>query len=151
MKTTTFHIYHIPGVKIGASTEPGKRVAKQGYAEFEILEEHTDIYIVSLREQELQKEYGYRVDTAPYYSSYNKRSAMGTSGGLSKSEAKIAATLRNRTTWANTSKYRDREKVLYNAKNNGGTGKIRDCIYCGRSMNLMNIGRHENVCKQKNK
>lgn len=146
----TYYIYHIPGIKIGCTTEPNKRVNDQGYSNFEILEQHTDIYIASTREQELQKEYGYRVDTVPYYSSYNHRGVMGTKGGLSKSEAKINAVLNNRTTWANTSKYRNKEKVLYNAKNNGGTGKIRNCMYCDRPINLMNIGRHENKCKLKN-
>lgn len=154
----TYYIYHILDFiqkdgsigKIGCSTEPKKRINSQGYSNFEILEQHIDIYIASEREQELQKQYGYKVDTAPYYSSYNQRGVMGSIGGLSKSQAKINAVLNNRTTWANTAKFRDKEKVLYNAKYNGGTLKVRDCVYCGRTINLMNIGRHENICKLKN-
>jgi hypothetical protein len=69
----TYYIYHIPGVKIGVSTNAEKRVNEQGYTEFEILEEHTDIHLVSDREQELQKEYGYSVDRSPYYNSYIQR------------------------------------------------------------------------------
>ena len=61
-----YYIYHIKGVKIGVSTEPQIRVKNQGYIDFEILEEHTDINLVSNRETELQKEYGYRVDRVPY-------------------------------------------------------------------------------------
>jgi len=62
-----YYIYHVKGVKIGVSYEPEKRVAKQGYSDYEILEEHTDIYEVSKRERELQRQYGYPVDTHPYY------------------------------------------------------------------------------------
>ena len=68
-----YYIYHIPGVKIGVSTEPNKRVKDQGYTEYDILEKHTDIYLVSDREQELQKEYGYKVDKNPYYTSKRNR------------------------------------------------------------------------------
>ena len=67
-----YKIYHMPGVKIGVSTNPKRRVQRQGYSEYEILEEHSCIYTVSDREQELQKEYGYKVDKCPYYISYKK-------------------------------------------------------------------------------
>ena len=53
----TYYIYHIPGVKIGCTTEPKNRVEKQGYTEYEILEEHTDIYLVSERERESDEIY----------------------------------------------------------------------------------------------
>lgn len=76
-----YYIYHIVGIKIGCSVEPEERVRDQGYSEYEILEEHTDIRIASKRERELQREYGYKVDTIPYYQSYERRSAMGKSGG----------------------------------------------------------------------
>ena len=61
-----YYIYHIPNVKIGCSTNPKKRVNQQGYQSFEILETHDCIDSVSVREQELQKEYGYTVDDALY-------------------------------------------------------------------------------------
>ena len=75
-----YSIYHIKGVKIGVSTQPEVRVERQGYTDFEILETHTDIYKVSEREIELQKEYGYPVDQVPYYKSY-EWCAKGASGG----------------------------------------------------------------------
>lgn len=69
-----FYIYHIPGVKIGCTTEPNKRIIKdQGFGNYEILEQHTDIYIASDREQELQRQYGYKVDASPYWNSYQSR------------------------------------------------------------------------------
>ena len=62
-----YHIYHIEGVKIGCSDNPKKRVKVQGYNEYTILETHDDIITASMRERELQKEYGYRVDSSDYY------------------------------------------------------------------------------------
>jgi hypothetical protein len=64
---TKYYIYHIPSVKIGVSTKPDKRVAKQGYSDYEILETHTCIMKVSEREQELQMQYGYKVDRTSYH------------------------------------------------------------------------------------
>jgi hypothetical protein len=70
-----YKIYHVPGIKIGCSTQPKIRVKQQGYSNFEVLEEHEDIYVATDRERELQKEYGYRVDECPYYKSYAIRRA----------------------------------------------------------------------------
>ena len=64
-----YYIYHIKGVKIGCSKNPQSRTSQQGATEYEILETHTDIHIASQRELELQKEYGYKVDTTTYYNS----------------------------------------------------------------------------------
>ena len=73
----TYYIYHIPDFvhkdgsigKIGCTMNPNKRPLDQGYSEWEILEEHSDVYIVSNREIELQKQYDYPVDTVPYWKS----------------------------------------------------------------------------------
>jgi NTP pyrophosphatase (non-canonical NTP hydrolase) len=65
----TYCIYHIPGKKIGVANDVQERVVRQqGYSEdeFEILEMSEDIGYISTREQELQKYYGYRVDTQRY-------------------------------------------------------------------------------------
>jgi hypothetical protein len=61
-----YYIYHIPGIKIGCSKNPKRRVKAQGYTEFIILETHTDIQIASEREISLQKEYGFKIDNTPY-------------------------------------------------------------------------------------
>jgi hypothetical protein len=68
-----YYIYHIPGIKIGCSSQPEQRVADQNFVDFEILESHEDIYVASDREQKLQRQYGYRVDTSPYWSSVQNR------------------------------------------------------------------------------
>ena len=69
----TYYIYHIPGIKIGCTNQPEKRMSDQGFTEWEILETHTDIHEASNREMELQEEYGYRIDNVPYWQSVENR------------------------------------------------------------------------------
>ena len=62
-------IYHIPGKKIGVTSDLYERVTnQQGYetGEYEVIESSNDIDYISKRELELQKKYGYRVDLKPY-------------------------------------------------------------------------------------
>jgi NTP pyrophosphatase (non-canonical NTP hydrolase) len=64
-----YYIYHIPGKKIGVTSNLWNRVTvQQGYkpSEYEILEESSDIDYVSFRELELQRDYGYKVDIKLY-------------------------------------------------------------------------------------
>ena len=60
-----------------------RRIQAQGYTieEIEVLEEHTDIHRVSLREHQLQREYGYKVDTVPYSQTISIVSQGGKIGG----------------------------------------------------------------------
>ena len=65
----TYYLYHIPGKKIGITTNLKKRVEEQqGYneGEYDIILSTEDINIVSQAEISLQKAYGYRVDETPY-------------------------------------------------------------------------------------
>ena len=65
----TYCIYHIPGKKIGVTTNPDDRITRQqGYDEheYEILEMSDDIDYISKREIQLQKKYGYKVDRKLY-------------------------------------------------------------------------------------
>lgn len=64
-----YYIYHIPGKKIGVTRNLSSRVTQQqGYAEgeYEVLFVSDDIKQVSLLEVELQKTFGYPVDTVLY-------------------------------------------------------------------------------------
>tara|TARA_B100000287_G_scaffold149937_1_gene141658 strand:+ start:920 stop:1708 length:789 start_codon:yes stop_codon:yes gene_type:complete len=64
-----YHIYHIPGKKIGVTRNLNKRVTLiQGYKEneYEVLESSKDINYISEKELELQKLYGYKVDRKLY-------------------------------------------------------------------------------------
>lgn len=67
-----YYIYHVPGVKIGCSQNIKKRMQSQKFTNYEILEEHYDVYKASNREQELQKQYGYKVDRIPYWMSLKR-------------------------------------------------------------------------------
>jgi hypothetical protein len=95
----TYYIYHIPNFvrkdgslgKIGCTYKSIlERAEEQGYREVELLETHTDIYIASDREIELQLQYDYKVDSIPYWQSIeNNREGLtkeacskgGTIGG----------------------------------------------------------------------
>ena len=68
-----YYIYHIPGHKIGCTSDLQKRMQDQGFTTWEILEVHTDIYEASNREIELQKEYGLPVDAVQYWQSVKNR------------------------------------------------------------------------------
>ena len=62
-------LYHIPGKKIGCTTDLYNRVTdQQGYepGEYEVIEKSNDIDYISKREIELQKKYGYIFDRVPY-------------------------------------------------------------------------------------
>ena len=65
----TYYLYHIPGKKIGVTTNLEERVHKQqGYypGEYEIIEQSDDIEFISEGERIMQKFYGYRVDDVLY-------------------------------------------------------------------------------------
>ncbi len=84
-----YTIYHIPGIKIGCTNNIKRRIKEQGYNEYTILEEHTDIETANKREKELQKEYGYKVETNNYINMI-KTQKIGSSIGNCKKYRKIA-------------------------------------------------------------
>ena len=65
----TYYLYHIPGKKIGVTTDLKRRVEdQQGYGpgEYKIIEQSDDIDFISAGELIMQKCYGYKVDEVPY-------------------------------------------------------------------------------------
>jgi len=69
MKDITYYIYHIPGKKIGVTTNLKSRVEdQQGYGpgEYEILARRHDISEAAKYEAIYQRLYGYPVDIIPY-------------------------------------------------------------------------------------
>ena len=65
----TYYLYHIPGKKVGVTTNLEERVHKQqGYypGEYEIIETSDDIDFISAGEIIMQRCYGYKVDEVPY-------------------------------------------------------------------------------------
>jgi len=64
-----YYLYHIPGVKIGVTTNLEDRVERQQGCypeEYEVIMSTTDIDLISEKERQLQKAYGYRVDMKLY-------------------------------------------------------------------------------------
>ena len=71
----TYFIYHIPGKKIGVTSDLNSRVTiTQGYNpdEYEVLDQSEDIDYISEKEIELQKSYGYKVDRKLYKNLFKK-------------------------------------------------------------------------------
>ncbi len=71
-----YKIYHIPGVKIGCTTNVKKRVEEeQGYkpGEYDILYETDDIVEASEAERNLQKELKYKTDIKLYKDLFRKK------------------------------------------------------------------------------
>lgn len=77
-----YYIYHIPGKKIGVSRNLNNRVTvMQGYktGEYEVLDQSDDIFYISKREIELQKSYGYKVDSTLYMNLFKSTENMVSS------------------------------------------------------------------------
>ena len=91
-----YYIYHIPTYtqhngsvgKIGCSHQPKYRVKQQGYTEYEILEVYDSLEIASKREIELQIEYGYLKDSAPYSNIVNAQKLGSIIGNNKKNRLK---------------------------------------------------------------
>lgn len=74
-----YYLYHIPGKKIGLTTNLNNRVTKQqGYkfGEYEVLEASDNLSYISNKEIELQKRYGYKIDRQTYESLIKKNKQM---------------------------------------------------------------------------
>ena len=76
-----YYIYHIDGVKIGCTKDLTKRMRDQGFTDWEILEEHTDINLASTREIELQTEFGLPIDKIPYWKTIEHAQSGSVLGG----------------------------------------------------------------------
>lgn len=77
-----YYIYHIPGRKIGCTTNLQRRVTEQqGYKEneYEVLLETEDIDEASNAESILQQEYGYKKDLKLYKNLFKKKMKKHTS------------------------------------------------------------------------
>jgi len=77
--TGKYKVYHIPGIKVGCTTDIQKRVVEtQGYkqGEYEILFETNDIAEASNAERTLQKDFGYKVDRSLYKDLFKKNKKM---------------------------------------------------------------------------
>jgi hypothetical protein len=154
-----YFIYHVEGIKIGCSTQPEIRVKQQNYSEFKILEEHTDIYVASDREQELQKQYGYRVDECPYWKSYEAAIGRRTIEGMRKGgkvmgEYMVKTGLLNKARLKSNevrrgSKHSDEAKMKIKFKAMGNSNKPTIAISVFDKMNNL-IGNYNSITSAAN-
>jgi len=82
LKKGKYKIYHIPGVKVGCTTNIQRRVIEaQGYkpGEYEILFETDNVAEASHAEKQLQKDLGYKVDRKLYKDLFKKTMNKHTS------------------------------------------------------------------------
>jgi hypothetical protein len=132
----TYYIYHIPGVKIGCSIEPRPRIKRQGYSNFEILEEHTDIYVASNREKELQKQFGYQTDDTLYWMTIKIATFESSSKG-GKTGGKIGGSIGGKHTSPNGGKVGGKTTC----------GRVYTCD-CGRVIKGISYFVHLKTCKK---
>ena len=154
-----YYIYHIEDIKIGCTTQPIKRTKEQGFLEYNILETHTDIYIASDREIELQKQYGLPVDKMPYWKSYQAL----RNGTTTKSSSDGGKTCGNINKQSGHIKKLGLTYGKINGDNNVKTGHIQKlgkqrssllnktiitCPHCNKNGNFPNMKRwHFDNCK----
>ena len=147
-----YYIYHIPGIKIGCTSDLEKRMSDQGFTEWDILETHTDIYEVSDREIQLQKDYGLPVDTEPYYVTVEKRLLATEAGHTTEAKAKRSQSLLGNTNGAGLKGIPKSEEWKTKMDFGGNFNNKRvTCEYCDHPpMNVGNYTRwHGDNCKHK--
>ena len=120
-----------------------RRMSDQRFTEWEILEEHTDIYEASDREIQLQKDYGLPVDKVPYWQTVENNSK----GGWSENAW-------NAMKLANTGIKRNFSKTHQSkAGKNGGksiANQIHTCPHCSAQIKGRVYHRwHGDNCKHK--
>jgi hypothetical protein len=167
-----YSIYHIPTIKIGCSNEVDIRVKNQGYTEYEILEEHTNIFVASDREMELQKEYGYAVDKVPYWKTIVFGKTAYTKTPRPNKKKVVVETIEERTIrlkqWHNDMKQRkvgcyDKQNSLkaglvskekfsipvlaYEYPSMKFIGEYTSAKDCGKKLGISNIGNIRNILK----
>ena len=93
-----YTIYHIPGIKVGCSIEPDKRVRAQGYDSYEVLEVISTIEEASEREIYWQIKLGYGRDCTITYQHMMKVCAIAHTPEVYK---KIKETRKTSKAWNN--------------------------------------------------
>jgi len=86
---TKHYIYEIFGKKIGATNDIKKRMYQQNIkeGEYRVIEEHSSAKTASIREMELQKEYGYPIDRIPYWKTLKNQKKSTTPQAIAKKVA----------------------------------------------------------------
>jgi hypothetical protein len=154
----TYYIYHIPTYKwksgkigkIGCTEQkPVKRVKNQGYTDFEVLEQHEDIHLASNREQELQKQYGYPVDSMPYWKTIKTATPEGCrKGGKIAVESGQLKKVRSLGGKKGGKRNVESGHIFQLGKMNAEL--VKTCPHCGKTIKGLNYKRwHGNNCKSR--
>ena len=147
---------------------PKKRVKAQGYDAFEVLEKYIDKDAASDREIELQKQYGYKVDTIPYHIFVNGKNQQ--LGGIKGNGGKVVMAgphgQRIRSMGGKVGGKITAAKMTFEQRSHAGKlggksssenletfmGGYITCKHCNKTMNVGNHNRwHGNNCKNKRK
>jgi ribosomal protein L37AE/L43A len=131
-----YYIYHIPGEKIGCTMNYPERPASQS-DNYELLETHTDIYVASERETELQKEYGLRCrSNTPYYVSMERARVAASKSATSPN--RFGATLSE-----------DHKQKLHAHIGDHNKSKV-ECPHCSKVGQRAAMGRwHFDNCRNR--
>jgi len=134
-----YYIYHVPGIKIGCTINPKRRIInQQGYKSYEILEQHEDVYIANTREKELKIQYGYNIDKKDYIQCNKMRSNI-------TQESKHGLKLGSKKGGMVTGKLHVESGLLERIRS---IEKL--CPYCNRIIKGPNYNRwHGDKCKAK--
>lgn len=177
-----YKIYHIPDYvhpcgevgKVGLTEQDVEKRMKGNHKKslkpfefWEVLEEHDDKYTASMREIELQREYGYLVDDIPYHKSVNKEKVQSKGGKTQPIEYKRAGGLKNsKEHLSKAGKIgglgRAKQMTFEDFSNAGKVGgKVASknldtfmggyltCPHCNKTMNKGNYNRwHGDNCKK---
>jgi len=141
-KKIKYYIYHIDGVKIGCTKQLNRRMRLQHQTKYSVLEVHTDIYLASDREQELQKQFGYRVDRQPYYKTISiSKKGCEQAGLKAKSTGQLykAAII--------SASNRCKAVIAYDYKTNQCLGEFNSAKEANDYFNLTGSGNINKVCK----
>jgi hypothetical protein len=158
-----YYIYHIAGVKIGCSKNPKQRVKKQGFTEYTILEQHEDINVVSIREIELQKEYGYTIDNTLYSQTVSSPTIEGTqkggqNGALKKWQLENPELYEEIQKKAQYLGGKARGSIQGNINKENGhmsnlgnkmvvyNNRTQECFYCGMITRGVGVHKHKTKC-----
>ena len=163
MKTYTYYIYHIPGIKIGCTTEIEKRMKDQGFTNWEILwQQEGDFdfgWTAGDKEIELQRQYGLPVDKSNYQISRMHRQRMGISGGHTTGIIKKNGGFHQSKIQSELSKRRksfgpgyifsvEERSKAHNHANSFKNKRIK-CEHCNQDQTTGNYARwHGDKCKQ---
>ena len=156
-----YSIYHIPTFvhkdgsigKIGCTVQkPKKRVQEQGYSSYEILEEHFCIDRASIRERELQQQYGYPTDSGLYKNHYYKMKKIRKPWS---DKAREASQLAQKDKWDNFTKagnkarikpclmiHKDTNEILKEFKSISEAGRYLGEKYAGKVIPSVCLGRY---------